>query len=56
MYSIAKLSNLDRKDLFDAYSFTHNKRPEIVEKDYWVTLMLDYLFHKSEYKDYFTFK
>ena len=56
MYSIAKLSNADRKDLFDTYSFQFNKRPEIVEKDFWVTLLLDNLFHKSEFKDYFTFK
>ena len=34
MYSIAKLSNTDRKDLFDAYAFQFNKRPEIVEKDF----------------------
>ena len=56
MYSIAKLSNLDRRDLFDAYAFRYKRRPEIVEKDFWVTLMLDYLFQKSAYKDCFTFK
>lgn len=28
----------------------------VVEKDYWVTFMLDYLFHHCEYKDRFAFK
>lgn len=56
MYSIAKLKNSDRKTLFDAYVYQYGGTPEIVEKDFWVTLVLDYLFHKSKYKDYFTFK
>ncbi len=56
MYSIAKLNDADRKALFDAYSFKYRESPEIVEKDYWVTLLLDYLFNYSEFKDYFTFK
>lgn len=56
MYKIAKLSKSDRKDLFDAYAFQYRESPEIVEKDFWVTLILDYLFHKSKFKDYFIFK
>lgn len=56
MYNIARLALLDRKALFDTYSFRFGTVREIVEKDFWVTLMLDYLFHKSEFKDIFTFK
>lgn len=56
MYSIARLKAEDRKALFNAYSFQYRESPEIVEKDFWVTLLLDYLFHHSEFKEYFTFK
>lgn len=28
----------------------------VVEKDYWVTYVLDYLFNHNKWKDYFTFK
>ena len=56
MYNIAKLALSDRKALFDTYSFRYGTVREIVEKDFWVTLMLDYLFQKSEFKDVFTFK
>lgn len=28
----------------------------VVEKDYWVTFMLDYIFNESVYKNKFTFK
>lgn len=31
-------------------------KPSIIEKDLWVCLILDYLFNKSKYKDYFIFK
>lgn len=56
MYNIAKIPLLDRKDLFETYSFKYGIAGEIVEKDFWVTIMLDYLFNKSEFKDVFTFK
>ncbi len=41
MYSIARLKAENRKALFDAYSFQYRESPEIVEKDFWVTLLLD---------------
>ena len=28
----------------------------IIEKDYWVTIILDYLFNENKWKEYFTFK
>ena len=56
MYNIAKLSNNDRDIVFKKYSFEYSISKAIVEKDFWVTLILDYLFHKCKYKDYFIFK
>lgn len=56
MYSIANLKVEDRKALFDAYSFQYRESPAIIEKDFWVTLLLDYLFNHSEFREYFTFK
>lgn len=56
MYNIARLSNNDRDIVFKKYSFEYSISEAIVEKDFWVTLILDYLFHKCKYKDYFIFK
>jgi hypothetical protein len=53
MYNIAKLSNNDRDIVFKKYSFEYSISEAIVEKDFWVTLILDYLFHKCKYKDVF---
>lgn len=56
MYNIAKLSNNDRDIVFTKYTFENGVSKAIVEKDFWVTLILDYLFHRCKYKDYFIFK
>ena len=56
MYKIAKLSNSDRDAIFSKYEFDFGVKKAIVEKDFWVTFFLDYLFHKSTFKDYFVFK
>ncbi len=56
MYNIAKLSNNDRDIVFTKYAFEKGVSKAIVEKDFWVTLILDYLFHRCKYKDYFIFK
>jgi predicted nucleotidyltransferase component of viral defense system len=56
MYNIAKLSNNDRDIVFTKYAFENSVSKAIVEKDFWVTLILDYLFHRCKYKDYFIFK
>ncbi len=56
MYKIAKLSNDDRDAIFSKYEFDFGVKKAIVEKDFWVTFFLDYLFHKSTFKDYFVFK
>ena len=28
----------------------------VIEKDYWVTFILDYLFNENKWREYFTFK
>ncbi len=56
MYNIARLKDKDRDAVFSKYVFEYGNNKAIVEKDFWVTLVLDYLFHKCKYKDYFVFK
>ncbi len=56
MYTIAKLDERNRDAIFTKYAYDSKLNKAIVEKDFWVTLILDYLFHKSQYKEYFIFK
>ena len=56
MKKIAKLSNEERQELFQATAAKMGMRPEVIEKDFWVCFMLDHLFHDCEYKDAFVFK
>jgi len=56
MYRIAKLSADGRRALFRNTAAKMHLNEAIVEKDFWVCLMLDYLFYKCPYKDVFTFK
>ena len=56
MYRIAKYSEDELRVLFRNTSIKFGMNEAIIEKDFWVCLMLDYLFHKCEYKDAFTFK
>ena len=56
MYNVARLSDKDRDAIFTRYAFEYGNNKAIIEKDFWVTLVLDYLFHKCKYKDYFIFK
>lgn len=44
MNKIAKLSIEDRKELFSNTANKIGMHPAIVEKDFWVCYMLDYLF------------
>lgn len=53
MYNVARLNDKDRDAIFSKYAFEFGNNKSIVEKDFWVTLVLDYLFHKCEYKDYY---
>ena len=56
MYSIAKLSGDDRRILFRNTAQKMGVTEAVVEKDFWVCLTLDYLFHYCEWKSSFTFK
>ena len=49
----------DRSDFADMVSVTSREmglREAVVEKDFWVCAVLDYLFHRCKWKDAFTFK
>lgn len=57
MITIAKASDTDREVLFgNAAEKAGISNPAIVEKDFWVCFMLDYLFHKSPWPRSFIFK
>ena len=56
MYRIAKVSNEERQILFRNTSQKIGIHEAIVEKDFWVCFMLDYLFHRCKWKEAFTFK
>lgn len=56
MKNVARLSNNDRSELFRNTSDKMGLNEAIVEKDFWVCFMLDYLFHRSPWKDSITFK
>lgn len=44
MISIAQLNPDDRADLFDIAAGSMGVQPAIIEKDFWVCYLLDYLF------------
>lgn len=56
MYRIVKYSEDERRILFRNTAQKMNIHEAIIEKDFWVCLTLDYLFHQSEYQKVFTFK
>ena len=56
MYKFAQMTNKDRDFVFNNVSIKKGISKEIIEKDFWVCLMLDYLFTKSKYKSHLTFK
>jgi hypothetical protein len=56
MYSVAKWGINDRKVLFENTANKMGVDVNIIEKDYYVCFLIGYLFEKSKFKDYFTFK
>ena len=56
MYEFAKYKRDDKEFVFNSVSVKKGIHKAIVEKDFWVCLVLDYLFNKSKYKDVFVFK
>ena len=56
MNNIAKINSNDRKALFQNTAAKMGLTEAIVEKDYWVCFMLDYLFHRCQWKSNIAFK
>lgn len=56
MYEIAKLPGEEREILFQNTAAKMGMNAAIIEKDFWVCLTLDYLFHKCQWKKAFAFK
>ena len=56
MIGIARSNINDRRILFTNTGDKTGLHPAIVEKDFWVCYALDYLFHRSEWKDALVFK
>ena len=56
MRNAARLSAQDRSDLFRNTADKMGLSDAIVEKDFWVCFTLDYLFHRSLWKEAITFK
>lgn len=56
MYKIAQLPADERQVLFKNTADKKGMNPAIVEKDFWVCIVLDHLFHNCKWKDDFAFK
>jgi len=56
MYNILKLPSEERETIFRNTAQKKGVHEAIVEKDFWVCLVLDYLFHKSKFAPHLTFK
>lgn len=56
MRKIARLSADERKALFTNTASKMGLNEAIIEKDFWVCWILDYLFHRSAWKDDLAFK
>ena len=56
MRKIATISARDREALFRNTAAKMGMSEAIIEKDFWVCYMLDYLFHRSAWKDNLAFK
>lgn len=56
MKNAARFSDNDRRVLFRNTADKIGLNDAIVEKDLWVCFTLDYLFHRSSWKDSITFK
>ena len=56
MRNIARIAAEDREALFHNTAEAMKMTDAIIEKDFWVCYMLDYLFHRLEWKDHIAFK
>ena len=56
MEKIVLMSKEDRKFIFTQTAIKLNMNPIIIEKDFWICYVLDYIFNKSKFRNIFTFK
>ena len=56
MRNIAIIPAHDREALFHNTAAKMGMTDAIIEKDFWVCYMLDYLFHRCAWKDHIAFK
>lgn len=56
MKRIIDLSQERKNILFEATAREMKVSNAIIEKDFWVCVVLNYLLNESKYKDYFIFK
>jgi hypothetical protein len=56
MRNVARKNERDRQDLFRATAQAMRVHEAVVEKDFWVCWLLDYLFQDSPWKDEMAFK
>jgi len=56
MREMARQPEKDRRDLFRAAAQKMDVHEAIVEKDFWVCWVLDYLFQESPWRDHLAFK
>ncbi len=56
MRNFAKFTDEKREGVFQAVAAYKGLRLEVVEKDFWVCFMLDYLFNSCKYRKAFVFK
>ncbi len=56
MYRFANFDMNNKKIIIEKCAVGSGLNPAIIEKDFWVCLMLDVIFNKIKYKDAFTFK
>lgn len=56
MYNIARASDRERTVVFRNTAENKGMGEGVIEKDFWVCLTLDYLFHRCRWQDRFAFK
>lgn len=56
MKTVLNLSQEQRNTIFEVTAREMRVRPVIIEKDFWVCVILDYLLNKSKHKDALIFK
>ena len=56
MYGVLALSPEERRTIFRNTAQKMGVHEAVIEKDYWVCLILDHLFHKSRFRKHLAFK